>query len=110
MASGTSARPVILALERHGQHVLQGNRDQAFDLLARQAGRFGLNLDNGRRELGKYIQRRLFQRAIDDHQQQLAGLHLLPGLEGLLCGSLQNALTGAETIIAWPGGRTTLPP
>ena len=44
---------------RHaGQRVLQRHGDEAFDLLAGQAGRFGLDLDDRRRELGEDVQRR----------------------------------------------------
>ena len=41
-------------LERHG--------DQRFDLARRQARRFGLDLDERRRELGKHVERRRAQR------------------------------------------------
>ena len=47
-----------------GEGVLERHRDQALDLLAGQAGRLGLDLDERRGELGKDVERRVPDRPI----------------------------------------------
>ena len=52
------------------ERVFEGHGHETLDFRGREAGSFGLNLNQRRRELRKYIDRRISNRAIAGHHQQ----------------------------------------